>query len=98
MISLVGKVELAGLSDVGMHRTHNEDTIGSDPQLGLAVLADGMGGYKAGEVASAIAVNNPAGPPPAINVDCGPSFVRQLLLGGGAAGARLVVVVTPLDV
>jgi len=57
MMSLVGKVELAGLSDVGMHRTHNEDTIGSDPQLGLAVLADGMGGYKAGEVASAIAVN-----------------------------------------
>ena len=57
MVNLSGKVELAGLSDVGLHRSHNEDTIGSDPQLGLAVLADGMGGYKAGEVASAIAVN-----------------------------------------
>ena len=57
MANLSGKVELAGLSDVGLHRSHNEDTIGSDPQLGLAVLADGMGGYKAGEVASAIAVN-----------------------------------------
>jgi serine/threonine protein phosphatase PrpC len=56
-MSLVGKFQLAGLSDVGMQRGHNEDSIASDPQLGLAVLADGMGGYKAGEVASAIAVN-----------------------------------------
>jgi len=56
-MSLVGKVELAGMSDVGLRRSHNEDSIASDAQLGLAVLADGMGGYKAGEVASAIAVN-----------------------------------------
>jgi protein phosphatase len=56
-MSLVGKFQLAGLSDVGMQRGHNEDSIASDLQLGLAVLADGMGGYKAGEVASAIAVN-----------------------------------------
>lgn len=56
-MSLVGKVELASLSDVGMQRSHNEDSIASDPQLGLAVLADGMGGYRAGEVASAIAVS-----------------------------------------
>lgn len=45
------------MSDVGLHRSHNEDSIASDPQLGLVILADGMGGYKAGEVASAIAVN-----------------------------------------
>lgn len=56
-MNLVGKLELTGLSDVGMQRSHNEDSIASDAQLGLAVLADGMGGYKAGEVASAIAVN-----------------------------------------
>jgi len=56
-MSLLGKVELTGLSDVGMQRSHNEDSIASDPQLGLAILADGMGGYRAGEVASAIAVN-----------------------------------------
>ena len=48
--------------------------------------------------ANAIAVNKPAGPPPAISVEGGPSFVRQLLPGGGAAIARVVVVVTPLDV
>jgi protein phosphatase len=39
-----------------MVRSHNEDTIGTDPSIGLAVLADGMGGYNAGEVASGIAV------------------------------------------
>ncbi len=52
-----GKLEIYGISDVGRKRSHNEDSIGSDTDLGIAVLADGMGGYKAGEVASAIAVN-----------------------------------------
>ncbi|HSN70429.1 MAG TPA: Stp1/IreP family PP2C-type Ser/Thr phosphatase [Steroidobacteraceae bacterium] len=45
-----------GLTDAGRIREHNEDTIGSDPDIGLFVLADGMGGYNAGEVASGIAV------------------------------------------
>ena len=35
----------------------NEDCVGCEPGLGLAVLADGMGGYQAGEVASAMAVD-----------------------------------------
>ena len=39
-----------------MVRDHNEDAIGSDADIGLLVLADGMGGYNAGEVASGIAV------------------------------------------
>jgi serine/threonine protein phosphatase PrpC len=39
-----------------MVRSHNEDSIATDPDIGLAVLADGMGGYNAGEVASGIAV------------------------------------------
>ena len=37
-------------------RDHNEDAIGAQPEIGLWVLADGMGGYNAGEVASGIAV------------------------------------------
>jgi protein phosphatase len=46
----------AAATDTGRVREHNEDTIGSDPSIGLYVLADGMGGYKAGEVASGLAV------------------------------------------
>ncbi len=49
--------EMVGVTDVGRKRSHNEDSIGSDADLGVVVLADGMGGYKAGEVASSIAVN-----------------------------------------
>ncbi len=47
---------MAYCSDPGMVRSHNEDSVAVDPQIGLAVLADGMGGYNAGEVASGIAV------------------------------------------
>ncbi len=55
-ISLRGKIEFAELTDTGRVREHNEDAIGSNPDIGLMVLADGMGGYNAGEVASGIAV------------------------------------------
>ena len=50
------RMEVINVSDVGRRRPHNEDSTLSDPGQGLAILADGMGGYKAGEVASAIAV------------------------------------------
>jgi len=55
-MSLSEKLEIANLSDAGKRRQHNEDSTLSDAKLGLVVLADGMGGYKAGEVARAIAV------------------------------------------
>ena len=55
-MNMTGQLEIANCSNVGQKRPHNEDSTGSDTSLGLAVLADGMGGYKAGEVASAIAV------------------------------------------
>ncbi|HEX7047068.1 MAG TPA: Stp1/IreP family PP2C-type Ser/Thr phosphatase [Gammaproteobacteria bacterium] len=55
-MSLKGKMQFMGLSDTGRVRSHNEDAIGTDLETGLIVLADGMGGYKAGEVASALAV------------------------------------------
>ncbi len=55
-MSLSGKIKFAEITDVGMVRDHNEDAIGSDADMGLMVLADGMGGYNAGEVASEIAV------------------------------------------
>jgi protein phosphatase len=49
-------LDAASLSHPGMVRTHNEDSVFVDSPAGLAVLADGMGGYNAGEVASGIAV------------------------------------------
>ncbi len=49
-------IEVVRLTDVGRLRDHNEDAVASDLSIGLLVLADGMGGYKAGEVASEIAV------------------------------------------
>ncbi len=55
-MSLRGKIQFAEITDTGKVREHNEDAIGSDSDIGLMVLADGMGGYNAGEVASGIAV------------------------------------------
>ena len=49
-------IRVARISHVGMLREHNEDAVASDMSIGLVLLADGMGGYKAGEVASEIAV------------------------------------------
>ena len=53
--NLSAAIEMATCSDPGRVRTNNEDAVLANPQLGLAVLADGMGGYNAGEVASAMA-------------------------------------------
>ena len=53
--------EYSALSDVGRHRANNEDAVMVDPARGIVVLADGMGGYNAGEVASALAVDLIAG-------------------------------------
>jgi protein phosphatase len=50
-------LDVAQLSHPGMVRPHNEDSVFVDAEAGLAVLADGMGGYSAGEVASGIAVS-----------------------------------------
>ena len=55
-MSRADNIEIVNLSDTGRRRPHNEDSTLSDPNLGLVILADGMGGYKAGEVASALAV------------------------------------------
>jgi len=50
-------LDCATLSHPGMVRSHNEDSVFVDGDAGIAILADGMGGYNAGEVASGIAVN-----------------------------------------
>ncbi|HCY64636.1 MAG TPA: Stp1/IreP family PP2C-type Ser/Thr phosphatase [Oxalobacteraceae bacterium] len=48
-------LECVAKTDTGMVRSHNEDFIAVSPEHGFVVLADGMGGYSAGEVASSIA-------------------------------------------
>ena len=48
-------LEFAGITDPGLVRSQNEDAIAISTSHGFAVLADGMGGYNAGEVASSIA-------------------------------------------
>ena len=52
---LTQALEITTCTDPGMVRSHNEDSVAADPANGLVVLADGMGGYNAGEVASGMA-------------------------------------------
>jgi protein phosphatase len=54
-MDLAQVLEIASCTDPGMVRSHNEDSIATDAENGLVVLADGMGGYNAGEVASGMA-------------------------------------------
>ena len=51
------ELQIAAKTDTGLVRSHNEDSIAHSREHGLAILADGMGGYNAGEVASAIATS-----------------------------------------
>lgn len=48
-------VEISGATDPGLVRKNNEDNFAVDPELGLIVVADGMGGHNSGEVASDLA-------------------------------------------
>ncbi len=79
-------LEIVSETHSGMVRSHNEDSVACEPGFGLVVLADGMGGYNAGEVASGMAVSVVA------------SEVRQRLQVGyptdidGETGEELAVV------
>ncbi|MEM7366144.1 MAG: protein phosphatase 2C domain-containing protein [Pseudomonadota bacterium] len=56
-MSIKGKLEFAAETHVGQVRDHNEDYISCEGDLGIGVLADGMGGLNAGEVASSMSVH-----------------------------------------
>jgi serine/threonine protein phosphatase PrpC len=51
------ELKFAVKTDTGLVRAHNEDSVAVSPDHGFAILADGMGGYNAGEVASGIATS-----------------------------------------
>jgi len=57
LMKIAEALEVFSQTHPGMVRSHNEDSVACDPACGLVVLADGMGGYNAGEVASGIAVS-----------------------------------------
>ena len=57
MIDLSDSIEVIAQTDVGQKRDHNEDSVGADNAYGFVLVADGMGGHNAGEVASGIAAN-----------------------------------------
>lgn len=56
-MSATGNITIAALSDRGRKRLQNEDSILTDADTGIVILADGLGGHNAGEVASALAVS-----------------------------------------
>ncbi|HUO83931.1 MAG TPA: protein phosphatase 2C domain-containing protein, partial [Thermoanaerobaculia bacterium] len=51
-------MEAFGFSDVGRQRQHNEDALLLDSEASLFLVADGMGGHAAGEIASRIAADS----------------------------------------
>lgn len=60
-MALTDALQIVTVSDPGRVRGHNEDCVEVRPDIGVVVLADGMGGYNAGEVASGMATSLIAG-------------------------------------
>jgi protein phosphatase len=54
---MVWKLKFEGLTDVGREREHNEDAFLVMAEYDLAIVADGMGGHNAGDVASSMAID-----------------------------------------
>jgi protein phosphatase len=71
------RYDFAARTDPGIVRPLNEDAYGVDPDNGLFIVADGLGGYNAGEVASTLAVSALLGELPGGAVDLDPAQVLR---------------------
>jgi protein phosphatase len=88
IVDLSSAIEMVAQTDPGQVRTNNEDSVLANVALGLAVLADGMGGYNAGEVASGMATavlgseleHAFSGRPPYENDESGHAWARAVLV------------------
>ena len=87
--TLSNALEIVLRTDPGMVRGHNEDAVFANPNQGFVILADGMGGYNAGEVASGMATMLlsteletafAAKPPHEIDRASGESLARRYIL------------------
>jgi protein phosphatase len=75
MPAIAGLVEMVSRTNTGLVREINEDSLAIFPEQGLALLADGMGGHNAGEVASRLTLE---------------TITEQLVAASPAANGRLV--------
>lgn len=78
-------IDIAARSHQGLVRRRNQDSFRVDPDLGVVVLADGMGGHRSGEVASRIAAEAAVGDLLPAQRDGGDDATENLLRVGHAA-------------
>jgi protein phosphatase len=71
-------VQAAGKTHIGRKRRINEDSLLLEPELGLYIVADGMGGHKAGDVASRMVVETMADYWLKVKADKSPSFLEPI--------------------
>jgi protein phosphatase len=97
--SLKGKIQVVHCTDTGRVRDHNEDAAAADMDIGIVALADGMGGYNAGEVASELAIKTVmnliqegAQREPRAEVDAESGLMRQsIILRNAIARANKII-------
>ena len=77
-----------GLTDIGRHRERNEDHLLVDNEFGLYMVADGLGGHAAGDVASQLAIDAAAQ-----YIDDRRAFIEEIRRGNGDEGALASVAV-----